>query len=53
MAGNCRRFVTRDRGNGGPGGRHLHTVPVTMVDMAEACAWKGGRYGDHPPVHKG
>ena len=53
MAGDCRRFVTRGRGNGGPGGRHLHTVLVTMVDMAEACAWEGGRHGDHPPVHKG
>ena len=38
MAGDCRRFVTRDQGNGGPEGRHLHTVPVTMAVMAEACA---------------
>ena len=31
MAGDCRRFVTRGRGNGGPGGRHLHTVPVAIT----------------------
>ena len=31
-AGDCRRFVTRGEANGGPGGRHLHTGPVTVAD---------------------
>ena len=53
MAGDCRRFVTRDGGNGGPEGHHLHTVQVTIEVMAEANAEEGGRHGDRPPVQKG
>ena len=38
MADACRGSVTRDRNNGGPGGRHLHTGLVVVGDWPKPTA---------------